>query len=132
SVSEYLNDLVTSIAQTFTGLQDVDMTTSFGTCHLETDILFNLGIIITELLTNAYKYAFPDGRKGHINISCKHLENGSKEIIFEDDGIGMPQNLLNCERDSFGLSLVDILVKQIDGHMIINSDMGTQYRIVFP
>lgn len=66
---------------------------------LEVDTVVALGIIINELFTNSFKYAFPAGTNGEINISlCKNPSDnlGEREhfkLIFEDNGKGFPENI---------------------------------------
>jgi two-component sensor histidine kinase len=55
---------------------------------LATDKVVSLGVILTELVTNSMKYAFPDGQDGTIVVAARRLENGLYRICVEDDGIG--------------------------------------------
>jgi PAS domain S-box-containing protein len=73
-------------------------------------------LILNELLTNAFKYAFPNGRRGHILVSFHQSKAGTLELSIEDDGIGLPAGRL-AERTtkSLGLRIVGILTKQLDG-----------------
>jgi two-component sensor histidine kinase len=93
--------------------------------------MFNIGIIVSELLTNSFKYAFPDGQKGNIYISCQQLENGSRELVFEDDGIGIRNFTTTQTNGSFGMELVKMLVEQLNGKIKLTTDNGTRYQIVF-
>jgi len=130
-VSDYLKDLVLSISDTFRGLHDVSVHGEYGNCILDSDSLFNLGIITAELITNAYKYAFPDDRAGKIRLSCLHNENGKRVFTFEDNGVGIPEDVLNNRRDGFGLNLIEVLVKQLKGTLQIEVGDGTRVKIIF-
>jgi len=63
-------------------------------------------------------------------ISVKEI-NGTVEIIVEDNGVGLPDGFKIEESDSLGLSLVDTLVDQIDGELIIKTKGGTKFLIIF-
>ncbi len=130
-VKDYLGDLVDAITETFSGITEVSLSTDYGICLLDSDSMFNIGIIVSELLTNALKYAFPDGQKGHIYISCQQLENGSRELIFEDDGIGIRNFTTTQSNGSFGMELVKMLVEQLNGKIKLTTEKGTRYQIVF-
>lgn len=87
-----------------------------------------LGIILNELMTNAFKYAFVEG-KGEIHIRLKH-EGAQTVFSFEDNGIGFDKDTLN--EDSFGLSFIESLVTdELKGQMRIHSNDGVSVHIVF-
>ncbi len=91
-----------------------------------------LGLIINELITNALKYAFPNGKKGWITLSVKCKDKNHLEMIIEDDGVGMPENFHWGESNTLGLSLVYNLVKkQLDGSIKMESNNGTRFTIKF-
>lgn len=94
-------------------------------------MLFPSGMIINELLTNALKYAFPDGRSGSIMIRMKKLCGRTVEISVKDSGIGLPDAVQIAKSKGFGLSLVNMLVQQLNGKLKIVKNGGTEFRIVF-
>ncbi len=131
SAKEYLSDLIKSISATFMGLSDVKVDIDLANCSLDSEILFNIGIIITELLTNSYKYAFLDRLNGNIRIKCHPLPNGYKEILYSDDGPGIPDAVLNDTNEGFGIGLIKMLVKQIHGNVTFSNQGGALVSIQF-
>ena len=98
---------------------------------LDIDTAMPCGLIINELVSNSLKYAFPDGRNGTIYVSMKQLDS-SYVITVKDDGIGLPENVNEKISGSLGLSLVDMLVIQLNGTMKYRTHEGTEFVITFP
>ena len=88
------------------------------------------GLIISELVSNSLKYAFPEGKNGKMHLSLKR-HNNRYELTVSDNGIGFPEDLDFRNTDSLGLQLVNNLVEQIDGLITIDSNQGTEFKIIF-
>ncbi len=88
------------------------------------------GLIISELISNSLKYAFPNDMEGVIYISLKSVDD-KYELIIGDTGIGLPKELDLTKIKSLGLLLVNSLTEQIDGKITINRDHGTEFKIIF-
>ncbi len=97
---------------------------------LPIDSAIPCGLLINELLTNALKYAFPGARKGEISVETEWTENGLR-LMLADNGIGFPSDMDFRTTATFGLKLVQMLVKQLDGSIEQFSDNGTRYVIMF-
>ena len=82
------------------------------------------GIIRNKLLTNVFKYAFKDNAEGTILISIK--KNGKMvTAIIKDNGIGIDERTLKNKSPGFGLTIVKMLVEQLDGTYTMENDNGT-------
>ena len=92
------------------------------------DTAFALGIILTELITNAVKYAFPAPRSGTISATARRGGEDTLEVIISDDGIGMA----SFREGSLGYGLVRSLVEQINGTIAVKSDPGLSVTGSFP
>ncbi|MEE1614016.1 histidine kinase dimerization/phosphoacceptor domain -containing protein [Microvirga sp. CF3016] len=95
---------------------------------IEADTAFSLGIVLTELITNAVKYAFPPPRSGTILTQARRSEPGRVELIIRDDGVGMS----SLREGSLGYGLIRSLVQQISGELDIQSDAGLTVTISLP
>ena len=130
--SEYIQDLTTFLYRSYSLNSDiVKLKMDTGDVLLDIDSAIPCGLIINELVTNTLKYAFPQNRKGEINIKFFSKNNKDFEFIISDNGVGLPDNfqLETCE--SLGLRLVNNLVDQLNGNMEINKEGGTTFRITF-
>jgi PAS domain S-box-containing protein len=95
---------------------------------IEADAAVPLGIVLTELVTNAVKYAFPAPASGTILLQLQRGKTGHAELVIRDNGIGM----LHLREGSLGYGLVRSLVQQINGDIDIQSDAGLTVTISFP
>ena len=100
------------------------------------DVLLNIntaipcGLIINELLSNSLKYAFPDGKKGEISIAIHPLDKNEMELIVNDNGVGLPEEIDIKHTESLGLHLVTILVEdQLQGDIKLDRTGGTRFYI---
>ncbi len=90
-----------------------------------------LGLIVNEVLTNALKYAFPSGRRGEIRIKMTIDDNNVTNLAISDNGIGLPESFEANSVSTFGMRLISLLTKQLDGDMKIFSDNGVTFTIQF-
>jgi two-component sensor histidine kinase len=90
-----------------------------------------IGLIINELLTNAFKYAFPDGTPGRVRIFLQRGEGENCSLRVEDNGIGLPESYTADAEKSLGLYIVRLLAEQLDGSVEIIRNNGTTFRVGF-
>ena len=97
---------------------------------LEVDMMIPIGLMLNEILSNSFKYAFPEKEKGIISIKLKHDKNNIKMIVF-DNGIGLKKNFDIKKQGSLGMQLIHMLGEQIDAGISVTSEKGTHYEINF-
>lgn len=92
------------------------------------------GLLINELVTNSFKYAFPNDRNGELDVSLhRRDDDGSPpfELIISDNGVGLPDNLDPRQSESLGFTLVMGWINQLQAELRIERDQGTCFRIRF-
>lgn len=89
-----------------------------------------LGLIINEMIINIIKYAFPNKIEGIVNINLKLKDD---QIIFQlkDNGVGLPSDFDINNSNSLGLTVINGLVKQLEGEINLIQTKGTGYEIKF-
>jgi hypothetical protein len=92
------------------------------------------GIIVNELVSNALKYAFPDGTTGVITVRFRASGPGQAELSVIDNGVGLPEGFVVGSTDSLGLKLVTMLAGQLGGTLSVGGGPGggTVFTIGFP
>jgi len=131
---EYLQRLTQLLAGSYrTPLQVItlDLQCAGQSLLLDLERAIPCGLIVNELVSNAFKHAFPDNRNGCIGIALKN-ENGIVVITVEDDGIGLPADFELSNVRSLGLQLVPLLMEQIHGQLTVQRDTRTRFQIRFP
>jgi len=98
--------------------------------ELDVDTTVPVGLIVNELLTNALKYAFPNGKKGNIKLSLENIDKDNLNLKTSDNGIGKSLNA-KAQGTGFGTQLVDLLTRQIDGKLVQEVKNGTIISINF-
>ena len=128
----YFSSLINDLARNYILSDRITIEHEIDDCLLDTRIVFPLGIIVTELVTNALKYAFPGGRTGTIRIRVK-IRN-ERQIIMNvtDDGIGIAEERLEEDKRGFGLQLVHLLAQQISSGVSILANNGTTITLSVP
>ncbi len=130
SVKNYLEDLITSIIGIFPDNDKVQQIMEIDELSLEIKRLLPIGTIVNELITNSLKYAFPDRNSAVLKIMLKN-SNGTITISVQDDGIGLPEGFDISRSTGFGLMLVKMLTRQINGAFTIESAIGTTSVVSF-
>lgn len=130
----YIEQLITHISSHLS-VREKEITTNIHTDDMQLDmnIAIPCALIINELLTNAYKYAFEDRKEGHIEVNIFRDETHNV-IEVADDGVGVPDSLIEGTGDDEGLGmhLVRILTEQLRGDLSIINEAGSRFRISFP
>ena len=131
---QYAQQLAYELSGTYAiGAGLVDVETEAEEIELSVHRAIPCGLILNELLSNALKYAFPDGRSGEIKVRFFRLESGELSLSCIDNGVGMPEGFDWENSPSLGLRIVRILTKQIDGKLTLDrGGGGTRFELRFP
>ena len=99
--------------------------------YFSLDVAVPCALIVNELITNALKHAFPEGKKGEIRVSIKSTGSNSYFMEVGDNGIGLPEHVDPDDEDILGLRIVKVLASQLDAEMEIVRTAGTAFRFAF-
>ena len=131
AMPEYISDLVRYLDDSFQTDNQINFEQVVEALELDVSQAIPLGLIITESIVNAIKYAFLNGQKGTVTISLQQ-ENASYLLLkISDNGIGFPSGLDTRKHNSLGLDLMQGLTKQLNGSFYIEDNNGVHISIRF-
>lgn len=132
-VGLYIHELFSELVR----VNDVSERIAYRT-HIEQGLAFDLntmvplGLLLNELITNSFKHAFTGREKGQIKLAITDAKEGAYDLVYTDDGVGMPLAKMQPDGATLGVSLIESLVEQLNGRMTVEgSDKGTYYHIRF-
>jgi len=134
-LGDYLNRLVQSIRSSYRGTGDrIGLRLDVPESHVQLDLerAVPCGLLINELVTNAFKHAFAGERHGEILIQVNEDSDGLICLCVSDNGVGLPPDSALAQGSSLGLQLVQLFVEQLHGTLSIGREAGTQFSIQFP
>jgi PAS domain S-box-containing protein len=133
-LAEYIKIISHDLKETY-ALNSGDCTLEFNTVPVMLDIIQAIpcGLMINEILSNIFKYAFPSSFSGRaaITVELRQLNNSEIELKIGDNGVGLPDTVDINRAESLGLSLILLLASQLQGKVEIDKTGGTMFTITF-
>ena len=127
NLQNYIENIVKNLSQIYNTEIDIEINTN--ETILDVDAAIPLGLIITELVCNAFKHAFKDSKSGRIKIDIKKNSENKLELTLKDNGTGFPEK--PTSKLAIGLELVQMMVMQLNGKLNRENQQGTIYSISF-
>lgn len=127
----YIYELISYMRECFDTDKKINFVLDTEKVYLDVAQAVPLGLIINEAINNAIKYAFPLDKKGDVNIKLKNTGENNYQLIIADNGVGLPENFEDAERNSLGMNLMMGLTDQIDGTFEMKNDNGLKIKITF-
>lgn len=134
NMAEYIRDLTNNLLPSYaTRPQKFNLQTGAESIWLNIDTAIPCGLIINELVSNAFKHAFPEPTNGaaKVWVTITQIESGQFTLTVKDNGIGFPPNLDFRNTESLGLELVCIFAEQLEGTIDLIAGEGTEFVITF-
>ncbi len=129
----YIRDLAQLVASSYRPASDpIALRLDLQAIAVTIDIATPVGLILNELLSNAYKHAFPGGQAGEISIRLRRLSDGMLLLNFSDNGVGVSEGFDLRQQKSYGLqSVFSIAERQLGGRVRVDTHQGIAYVIQF-
>jgi two-component sensor histidine kinase/ligand-binding sensor domain-containing protein len=132
NVKEYIHMLVENLIETYSMNKEIQLKLDLEVQHFNLNTIIPLGLLLNEVISNSFKYAFNEVEEGIIEITL-HKSSIAEEytLIIGDNGKGFDDKLFSSESTTLGLELVRILASQLNGTIEKIQKPGTYYILKF-
>ncbi len=127
-MKDYFINLSEGILDTFDSEDRIQIECIMDQLELDVDTAVPIGLIVNELLTNALKYAFPNGQSGKVKIQLEATEDNCLRLEVADNGVG---KVTQTKGTGFGSQLITLLTQQLGGTLQEEVKNGTVVRLEF-
>jgi len=131
NISTYVSSLVPEILNAYGSVNHIKLKIDVDEVHFPLTQAIPCGLIINELITNAYQHAFPDKKAGKITVSLK-LDGNKQMCVLKvhDNGVGLPPNFVPQQSETLGMQLIHGLCEQLNGSIEFLQESGTIAKLV--
>jgi two-component sensor histidine kinase len=130
-IQDYIEEVVAYLSDSYNLSHPVRFRLDVEPIQLDVTQAVPLGLIINEVITNAFKYAFPGSRPGTVSLSLHRLEEATYRLTIADDGVGLPSNYDPSQSRSLGMTLLHGFSSQLGGELSITGQPGLTICLVF-
>lgn len=131
-LKEYVSELSAYLLQTYGFVEKVEVKLSANAVSVDVEKAIPIGLIMNEWISNALKYAFVGKPFPQLTISLNMRSDRELEIVLSDNGVGLPLPQPGVEIHTFGLKMVNTLIRELKGKLLVNVSEGTSYTLQIP
>jgi PAS domain S-box-containing protein len=123
-LADYVQSLVAILVRTYTTGSQIGLEIQVDPATVAIDTAIPVGLMLNELVTNALKYAYPNGRTGKLIVALSAESDGHFILRVQDDGGGLPADFQLGQVGTLGLRLVRMFAKQLRAEVTLDSEPG--------
>ncbi|HCC31580.1 MAG TPA: hypothetical protein DEQ03_16255 [Marinilabiliales bacterium] len=132
NMKDYLSEVVDSIHIAFNNPQlNVKYEIMIQQIVMDIDSAVSMGLMVNELATNAYKYAFKPAQNNQFLVKLENPEPEKYQLTVKDNGLGLPTDFSLTKANSLGLRMVSLLTRQLKGNIRFYNQDGAVFEVVF-
>ena len=132
-IHEYITELSSFLLHSYGyNSQTLQLNITGEGIHIDVDKAIPIGLILNELISNALKYAYPEQANPRLDIHFQLLPSTELKIELRDNGKGMVTSETDDGTGSFGLKMVNTLIKELKGKITVAVQSGTAYTLQLP
>jgi PAS domain S-box-containing protein len=132
-LAPYLTEITSAATRTYSGIP-VRLELKVSYAPVSVNVAMPVGLLVNELLTNAFKYAFPRGEDGTLTVECARADDESYRVVVSDDGCGFPLGVNWPARGKLGALILQTLrenTREMQFHLDSEPGQGTRVTIEF-
>jgi two-component sensor histidine kinase len=131
-IKEYITELIQYLVYSY-GYHEKNfkLDLEIEEISIDVDKAIPLGLILNELISNAFKHAYENQPNPRLVINLEHPDARELNISIQDNGAGMP-SVDEKERKTFGMKIVWTLIRELKGNLNVKTDNGTTYHLNIP
>lgn len=130
-IINYVQGLVSNLRSSFaSSISNIDICYDIDESFINLDYAVPLGLIINELVTNSFKYAFTEEKSYEIFLQI-YQKNQKLVMVYKDNGVGFDKSVDLENLSSLGIQLIQILTEQLEGNLTIENSNGVKYLFNF-
>jgi PAS domain S-box-containing protein len=131
NLARYAEALIPELCRSSSTGERVEVKLELAEVELVPERAIPCALVMSELVTNALKHAFPGERRGVLGVQLERLPGALLRLAVRDDGVGLKRNFPAEIPDSLGLDLVAIFAKQLEAELVVERDAGTCFVLTF-
>ena len=133
NLKEYIEDLVKQLLVTYnTRSEKIKLKFELEDVYILIDSAIPLGLILSELITNVFKHAFPNNAEGEISVRLFKEKDDTINLLLGDNGVGIPKDIDLEKIETMGIQTVFSLIKyQLGGQIRYDTDNGMKWNFKF-
>jgi two-component sensor histidine kinase len=129
NMENYIRELINYLRDSLTTGTHIHFDLQIDAIELEATQAAPVGLILNEAVTNAIKYAFPNGNTGTVTIKLLYTDTEELLLSISDNGIGLAKE--SKQQDSLGMTLIETLSEQLEGALTITNQNGLTIAVLF-
>jgi two-component sensor histidine kinase/ligand-binding sensor domain-containing protein len=134
-IKDFASDLFKQVKDVFNNSdQQIRFEISGHHAEINTDTAVPIGLILNELFTNSFKYASTPGKLNIFSLQVNEYHKDEivqYELVYRDNGPGLPSDVMMEEKDSLGMKIIHLLIKQLNGSIHYFNKGGAVFEISF-
>lgn len=130
-ISQYLNELIFGLSEAYEVKRKIEIVKNFTPLLIPAEQAKFIGLLVNEMITNSFKYAFRQNQNPKLEISFLPFEEKYHQLILRDNGPGLTENQGKQKTSSLGMKLIDTMSRQLKGKYQIENRNGFYFELVF-